>query len=100
MVSPTLKRILIAKAHELHPFVIMGEQGLTKAILAETERALYDHELIKVRINAEDRLERQTLAKALSEEVKAECLKIIGHIVILYRPSTKTKDKEKDKKRK
>ncbi len=87
--TPRTRRSLIAQAHSLHPIIIIGNQGLTKAVQTETDRALFDHELIKVRINAEDKESRTEIAKSLCHDLKAECLRIIGHIAILYRPSDK-----------
>lgn len=83
-----IKRTLVAQAHSLHPIVIIGNQGLTEGVIAETHRALYDHELIKVRINAE-KAERLEIVNALCHQLGAECLKMIGHIAILYRSSDK-----------
>jgi RNA-binding protein len=83
------KRAFIAKAHDLHPIIIIGNQGLSKAIFEETDRALYDHELIKVRVNAEDKTERLKMVEELCQQLQCECLKVIGHIAILYRASDK-----------
>ena len=44
--------------HELSPVILTGGSGVTEGVLAETDRALEDHELIKVRVNGEDREER------------------------------------------
>ncbi len=84
------KRALIAEAHHLHPLIIIGNQGLTKAVAAETDRALFDHELIKVRLpGSEDKANKALIAEELAQQVNAECLKIIGNIFILYRKSQK-----------
>jgi RNA-binding protein len=83
--SPKTRRALIAEAHSLHPIVMIGQKGLTKAIQLETDQALNDHELIKIRISAADKEDRVSMATELSQAVQAECLKIIGHIAIFYR---------------
>jgi RNA-binding protein len=75
--------------HELKPVVMTGGQGLTENVLAEIERALEDHELIKVRINGEDREERTAAMAAISRQCRAEAVQIIGKIVLLYRPARK-----------
>lgn len=82
------RQALLKLAHSLRPIIIIGNQGLTEGVLAETDRALFDHELIKVRINAEDKAERMQMRDALVEKLNAECVKTIGHIVVLYRPAT------------
>ena len=84
-ISSTLKKQLKAKAHGLHPIVIIGDKGLTNNIVLETDRSLTAHELIKVRINATDRQARQQMANDLTQQCQAELLQIIGHIAIIYR---------------
>lgn len=79
--------------HELKPVVMIGGQGLTDAILAETERALEDHELIKLRVNGEDREARTEAIKQISKSTRSQIVQIIGKIVLLYRPSRKPNPK-------
>ncbi len=88
------KRSLVAAAHPLRPIVSIGKEGLTENLFAEIDRALYDHELIKVRIQEKlGKAEKSDIATKVCVQVKAECLKIIGHILILYRKSDKKKAK-------
>lgn len=75
--------------HELSPVVLTGGQGLTEGILAETDRALEDHELIKVRVNGQDREERAAAMQEIAKQTKAQVVQIIGKIVLLYRPAKK-----------
>lgn len=82
------KRQLIAEAHSLHPIVIIGNRGLTRTVLLEIDRALNDHELIKIRIPAMEKVEKQALIETIGTELQAECLRTIGHIIILYRENT------------
>lgn len=84
-IPPKIKRALIAKAHDLSPVVIIGQKGLTEAIVLETDQGLKDHELIKIRINAGGPEERLSMAENLSKKLAADLLKIIGHIAIFYR---------------
>ena len=79
------KQHLKAKAHALHPIIIIGNQGLTTAVNKEIERALQDHELIKIRLGTIDKITRKTLATQISEEHQAILLQLIGHIGIFYR---------------
>ncbi len=79
--------------HELKPVVMTGGQGLTEAVIAEIDRALEDHELIKVRINGEDREERAAAMAAVATQCKAQTVQVIGKIVLLYRPARKANAK-------
>lgn len=79
------RRALIGQAHKLNPIVIIGQKGLTTHVLAEIDRALFDHELIKIRINAESKEERTNMMSEIEEALDAKALKLIGHIAIFYR---------------
>lgn len=72
-------------AHPARPVVIIGQQGLTENISREVDQALEYHELIKVRVNAEDRDARTLMIETLLSEVGAELVQQIGHIAVLYR---------------
>ena len=80
------KRYLRRLGHELKPVVLMGGAGLTEAVMAEIERALYDHELIKVKVVADDRDERSEYVARISEATDAALVQRIGNIALLYRP--------------
>ena len=78
------RRWLRAQAHGLEPVVHLGGKGLTEGVVAETDRALAAHELIKVRL-AGDREEREEAAAALAERCGAEALGIVGKVAMLFR---------------
>lgn len=72
-------------AHHLDPVIIVGGQGISEALVAETTRALRDHELIKVRIQTGDRAERQQVTRALADACEADVVQTIGKITVLLR---------------
>ena len=78
-------------AHHLKPIVIVAERGLTASVMAEIERALLDHELIKVRITANDRAERSASVAQICEERDAALVAEIGKIAVLYRRNAAAK---------
>ena len=82
---PRQRAALKARAHALEPVVQIGHAGATDAILAEVDRALTAHGLIKVKL-AGDRVERDALATLLSERVDATIVQQVGRIVVLWRP--------------
>lgn len=77
-----------AQAHTLNPVVMIGQAGLTGAVLAEIELALNSHELIKIRIRAE-REERKTLSEKICQDTGAELIQSIGQIIVIYRVKPK-----------
>lgn len=89
MMNLTKKQVqhLKALAHHLNPVVMIGNNGLTEGVLAETEVALTHHELIKVKIAGEDREMKTLIADAIVRETGAYNVQIIGKILVLYRPS-------------
>ncbi|EIC84659.1 MULTISPECIES: ribosome assembly RNA-binding protein YhbY [Yersiniaceae] len=82
------KQYLKGLAHPLKPVVMLGNNGLTEGVLAEIEQALQHHELIKVKIAAEERETKTLIADAIVRETKAVNVQVIGNMLVLYRPST------------
>ena len=78
-------RELRRRLHALRPVVILGQQGLSDGVLAEIDRALHDHELIKVRLNGAERDDRRPLAEDMAQKTSAEIVMTIGKMVALYR---------------
>lgn len=81
------KKRLRQIGHQLNPVVLLGGQGLTEGVQAEIDRALEDHELIKVRIGGEDREARQEAIAAIAAASRSQIVQTIGKIVLLYRPA-------------
>lgn len=79
------RRHLKGLAHPLRPVILMGQAGLTDAVVAETTRALADHELIKVRLPGLDRAQRDTALQGLAERTGSVMVTRIGHVAVLYR---------------
>lgn len=79
------KATLVGAAHHLKPVVMIGQKGLTSNVIAETEQALNTHELIKVKVTADDKQQRTEIINQLCAELSAEPLKLIGNIAIIYR---------------
>jgi RNA-binding protein len=80
-------RHLRGLAHALRPVIRLGNAGLTEAVASETERALHDHELVKVRAPGGDRGARDRLLAALARETGSLLVHRIGHVAVLYRPN-------------
>ncbi len=85
--SGAQRRYLRAAAHRLHPVVLVGEAGLTDAVLNEAERALERHELIKIRIAAATHETRARWLEAACERLSAAPVQHIGKTLVLYRPA-------------
>ncbi len=83
--TPRERGRLKARAHALEPRVIVGQAGLTGAVVAEIDRALTAHELIKVKILA-DRGTREEVADAIAERTDAAQVQSVGKVVVLWRP--------------
>lgn len=80
------RRKLKQQAHHLKPVVQTGANGLTDAVTAEVDRALHDHELVKIRIVADSRDARRNDISTLCDTLEAACVQQIGHTATLYRP--------------
>ncbi|WMY91545.1 ribosome assembly RNA-binding protein YhbY [Snodgrassella communis] len=84
------KMALKARAHQLHAFVLIGQHGLTTEVIAETNRNLDAHELIKVQVAGDDRAQRIAIAEALCTATGAELIQHIGKQLVLYRQKSET----------
>lgn len=82
------KRRLRSLAHHLNPVVIIAGRGLEAPVLKEIEVALSHHQLIKVKVHAEDREDRQALIAALIESTDADLVQTIGHVAVIHRRNT------------
>lgn len=82
-----LRRALKAQAHALDPVVLLGAAGLTDAVIAEIDRALLAHSLIKVRVPLDDRAERDAVFATIADRVGAARVQAIGKLIVLYRPA-------------
>lgn len=82
------KKKLKAQAHPLNPVVMIGQAGLTPAVLKEIDLALDTHELIKVKIRAE-RDERNVMREQICAETRAELVQSIGQIAVFFRKNPK-----------
>jgi RNA-binding protein len=80
------RRHLKGLAHPLKPVILMGNAGLTNAVVEETARALSDHELIKVRLPGQDREARDAALAQLAERTASTMVTRIGHVAVLYKP--------------
>lgn len=83
--DPELKKRLRGIGHALHPVVTVAGNGLSDGVRAELERALHDHELIKVKLAVPDREARRELAAQLCTSLGAQMVQEIGKIVLVYR---------------
>ena len=79
------RKALKARAHKLEPVVLIGNKGVTDEVIAEIDRALKAHELIKVRAPGLDRNQRDEALVSIAERTMAEKVQHIGKVFVLYR---------------
>ena len=80
-------RFLRGQAHDLKAMLQVGGKGVTDAVVSEVDLALEHHELIKVKVAAEDRDARDVLIGTIADRTGAALVQRIGHTAVLYRPS-------------
>lgn len=89
--TPAARAEFRSQAHALKPVILIGGDGLTDAVLAETDRALTSHQLIKVRVFGDDRETRIEAANTLCDQLNAGLVQHIGKLLVLFRPVPKVK---------
>ena len=77
-------RQLRGLAHHLQPVVLVGDKGVTEAVIDQVDVKLENHELIKVRVAA-DRDDVKAAGVQLCERTGAELAGSIGKVLVLYR---------------
>ena len=87
---------LRSQAHHLDPVVLLGANGLTNAVLHEIDRALNDHELIKVRVPSDDREELESIYAEVAEKLGAARVQMIGKLLIFWRPADESERQDPD----
>ena len=90
-ITPVQRRYLRGLAHSLNPVVMIGQHGLTDAVIRETAQALDRHELIKIRVLGDDREAREQWFKEICEQLGAAEVQHIGTLLVLYRPADEPK---------
>ena len=91
--TPEQRKFLKTQGHTLKPVVMIGNAGLTEAVVQETDRALKAHELIKVRVLGDDREAREAWFAELCGALAAAPVQHIGKLLLLYRPADKPRIK-------
>ena len=95
--SPKRRSELRADAHKLNPIVIIGDKGLTDEVLAEIDRSLKAHELIKVRAATDERDARDVWLETICEKLEAHPVQQIGKVFVIYREGPKEEPQKKPK---
>jgi RNA-binding protein len=72
-------------AHTLNPIIQIGGAGITDSVAQETDRALRDHELIKVKVRGAERDARDDMLGELARRTGSALVQRIGHVAVLYR---------------
>lgn len=80
-------RFLRGQAHDLKALLQTGGKGITPAFIAELNEVLERHELVKVKVAAEDRDASDAMIAEIVEATEAALVQRIGHVAVLYRPS-------------
>jgi RNA-binding protein len=83
--TPELRRELRAKAHHLHPVVSVGQHGLTPSVLKEIDVNLLAHQLIKVRVFADERAAREAMLERICTTLDASPVQHIGKLLVVWR---------------
>jgi len=85
MPSGELRRRLRAHGHARKPLVQIGKGGVTAGVLAQVAQALFDHELVKVRIGTECPVDRFEVADQLAAQPGTQVVSLVGRVVLVYK---------------
>jgi RNA-binding protein len=85
------RQYLKGLAHDLHPVVTIGNNGLTSSVVKEIAMSLNAHELIKVKISGDERELRNQLAEEICTQTEASFVQHIGKLLVFYKANDKAK---------
>ncbi|QJQ95412.1 MULTISPECIES: ribosome assembly RNA-binding protein YhbY [Halomonadaceae] len=91
--SQAQKKAFRSIGHHLNPVVTVSENGISEGVIAELERALNDHELVKIKLAIAERDERSAMLEELIAQSGAERIQTIGKMALLYRRNPKANPK-------
>ncbi|MDD4887102.1 MAG: YhbY family RNA-binding protein [Thiomonas sp.] len=94
--TPQFRSALRAQAHPLKPVVLIGEQGLNPANMAEIDVALKSHELIKVRVFGDVAAARSAILQTICDTLGAAPVQSIGKLLVIYRPRPKVQQESRE----
>ena len=80
------KKYLRTLAHNLSPVVMIGQQGLSEAVLSELDSTMKKHELLKIKIRVDDRNKKKEMVDRIIKLSEALLVQIIGSVLVIYRP--------------
>ena len=87
--APTLndaqRKHLRRLGHDRKPVVLIGQTGISASLISELERALADHELVKVKARVGERDARNEIFTTLAERTKSQLVQRIGNVGLYYR---------------
>jgi len=84
--TPAERRALRARAHHLHPVIMIGDAGLTPGVSREIDIALRSHELIKIRVLGDDREARGAMMDQICAGLDASPVQRVGKVLVIFRP--------------
>ena len=90
------RKFLEKNAQGLNALVQIGGAGVTENQISQISRLLDEHELIKIKFN-EIKDEKRDLSTEISEKTDATFVRLIGNVLILYRPSKEVEDRQFEK---
>ncbi len=80
------KKYLRKLAHDLNPVVMIGQHGLSEAVLSELDSTMKKHELLKIKIRVDDRNKKKEMVDRIIKLSEALLVQIIGSVLVIYRP--------------
>lgn len=91
MLTGKQKRFLRSEAHHLDPIFQVGKGGVNEAMLVQIGEALEKRELLKVSILQNNEDDKHEVAETLAKGTQSELVQLIGHTIVLYKPSVNNK---------
>jgi RNA-binding protein len=87
--SNNQKKFLRSMGHTLKPVVMVGQHGLSEAVLLELTHSLQKHELLKLKIRTDDKTQKQQIIEQILTKTGSNLIQVIGNVLVIYLPFEK-----------
>jgi RNA-binding protein len=89
--TPQQRKYLKGLGHSLTPVIHVGKEGISSVVISGINKALDDHELIKISLLESSETPRFDGAEQIAQTTNSECIQVLGKKILLYRQNPKKK---------
>ncbi len=83
--SNNQKKYLRSLAHQKKPIIMIGQHGLSNSVREELLSTLDHHELLKIKIRTDDKIDKKVVINDILVLTQSECVQVVGGTLVIYK---------------